>query len=102
MDFIKKYPNKPLNHDVGQISKHIADLTKKNEIFELMKIIEARRRRGDLIQFFKLQKRFNLVNRTSPPIAKSSVPQSGPTGFIRGHSQSSVITGFKPRAFFNQ
>jgi hypothetical protein len=46
--------------------------------------LEHRRRRGDLIQFFKIVKGLNLVNFVKPNTAMSSLSTEGPARSVRG------------------
>lgn len=46
-----------------------------------------RRKRGDLIQLFKLENEINKINWVRPPAHCSSISQSGPAQGIRGHKR---------------
>ena len=45
-----------------------------------------RRRRGDLIQYFKFVKGFNKVSWVRTPVTAPSLSTNGPAGAIRGHN----------------
>lgn len=49
--------------------------------------LEERRKRGDLIQFFKIDKEVDKINWFNQPQKASSLSSTGPANAIRGHNQ---------------
>ena len=62
-----------------------------------------RRERGDAIQYFKIEKGFNLVNYVTPNRIAPSLSSTGPASNIRGHShrlERQAVKGCDQREFF--
>ena len=80
-------------HTIEQIQRRATKLVpnikhltyeKRLEILGLTTLKE-RRERGDLIQYFKIANKFNLVNWYHPNKSMKSIESSGPAGNIRGN-----------------
>ena len=65
--------------------------------------LSHRRRRGDLIQYFKIVKNFNKVTWIKDPSPAAFLSSQGPASNIRGHShriRRQEVTNFTPRGDF--
>jgi hypothetical protein len=78
----------------------ICRMQKRLKILEVLTTLEERRTRGDLIQYFKINKSLNIVKFIQPNQQMHSINSIGPANSIRGGARHRLTNIIQRENFF--